>query len=511
MTDAIEDVTPLAQIRGTAAQSGIPKRPLPEPKLLDVPAFNGAALLPVSLRWWIEDEANRIGGPVEFAAVTALATLGAIASPKVLVQLAANNTDYKVAITNWGACIGDPSTKKSPLIGAAMRHIKDIEKFESKAFEDELAAFEKKLKRHSTKVGIIETRIKKLLTKIDAEPANEDLPSQLESADVELSLLEAAAPERPACRQYVVNDTTVERLGMTLAHSPGVFYFRDELPGLLNVLNREDRAHERPFLLEAFNGKDGYKVERVSREDVYIDQNVLTLFGGIQPDRIMPLVQSAMDNSADNDGFMARFQLMVYPDYEYRDGQDRTPHAESFTKAAEVFQRLAMLPKMDTALTFEASAMAMFGDWRNALNHRCATDPEMHSAMKAALGKYDKLCGGLAGLFCLVAEAAEVQVEHVTRAIAWCNFLEPHAARVYGMAGTADLKAANLILSRKEHPSVKDGFSFRTITKSGWAGCTDEKVAREALEVLKDFGHLCEMDKPSSKQGGRPTTRYEWL
>src|SRR5207244_11148479 len=64
-------------------------------------------------------------------------------------------------------------------------------------------------------------------------------------------------PEVPPLRErrYVVNDTTVEKLGELLNQNPnGLLLFRDALSGCLRLMARPRHATDRGFYSEAWNG-----------------------------------------------------------------------------------------------------------------------------------------------------------------------------------------------------------------------------------------------------------------
>src|SRR5207248_10135555 len=68
-------------------------------------------------------------------------------------------------------------------------------------------------------------------------------------------------PEVPPLRErrYVVNDTTVEKLGDLLNQNPnGLLLFRDELSGFLRLMARPGHENDRGFYCEAWNGTGAY-------------------------------------------------------------------------------------------------------------------------------------------------------------------------------------------------------------------------------------------------------------
>ena len=67
----------------------------------------------------------------------------------------------------------------------------------------------------------------------------------------------------PIRRRYLVNDSTVEKLGELLNENPnGLTVYRDELVGLLRNLDREGQEGARAFYLEAWDGTGRFTYDR---------------------------------------------------------------------------------------------------------------------------------------------------------------------------------------------------------------------------------------------------------
>jgi putative DNA primase/helicase len=146
-------------------------------------------------------------------------------------------------------------------------------------------------------------------------------------------------PKEPTHRRYLVNDTTVEALAEILQANPeGTCAYRDELIGLLKMLDKEGQEHSRAFYLEAWNGNDSYSSDRIGRGHVHIPQCCLSLLGGIQPGRLQSYIMEAVKGGAGDDGLIQRFQLLVWPDIskDWMD-VDRWPDTESKNRAFVTF------------------------------------------------------------------------------------------------------------------------------------------------------------------------------
>ncbi len=93
--------------------------------------------------------------------------------------------------------------------------------------------------------------------------------------------------------RFIVNDMTVEKLGELLKENPrGLLMVRDELAGFLANLERKEYQTDRAFYLTAFNGDDQFTYDRIERGTIFIPHVTLSMIGGIQPSRIIPILQA---------------------------------------------------------------------------------------------------------------------------------------------------------------------------------------------------------------------------
>lgn len=105
------------------------------------------------------------------------------------------------------------------------------------------------------------------------------------SESYERQLSELSKSQPPVRRRYIVNDVTVEALGVILSQNPyGLLQERDELIGFLKSLERKGQDGARAFYLEAWNGNGHFETDRIGRGNVCINGGLcLSLIGTIQP------------------------------------------------------------------------------------------------------------------------------------------------------------------------------------------------------------------------------------
>lgn len=326
-----------------------------------------------------------------------------------------------------------------------------------------------------------------------------------------------ADQEKPTERRYIVNDVTVEKLGELLNENPnGLLLERDELIGWLKSLDREDRANDRAFFLEAFNGSGTYTYDRIGRGTVHIESVTVSLIGGIQPSKLRPYIWQAINGGDGDDGLIQRMQLAVYPDDSGKwRNVDRCPDKKAKTEAFKIFQTLNDAePITDEegnlqAVRFTPEGQSVFNKWRHELELKIR-EPGIHPAIESHLTKYRSLMPSLALIINEVEQGHGQPVidQSAMKAAAWCQYLESHAMRIYGGAIDPAALGAETILERRD--KLPDGFSQRDVQRKGWAGLTDGDHIKAALNELVDCGYLRIEKKPSSTTGGRPSITFFW-
>ena len=127
---------------------------------------------------------------------------------------------------------------------------------------------------------------------------------QLDNDKCTLSASASAEVEPPPRKRFIVNDATVAAMEGILRDNPnGVMVYRDELSGWLAGLEDPRREDDRGFWLECWAGNEGGSSDRVGRGETTIENKVVSVFGGIQPQKLRQLLV----NSHHDDGMVQRF------------------------------------------------------------------------------------------------------------------------------------------------------------------------------------------------------------
>ncbi len=312
-------------------------------------------------------------------------------------------------------------------------------------------------------------------------------------------------PKPPVRRRYMLNDTTAEKLGVILQENPnGTTVFRDELTGLLRMLDKPGNETARSFFLECWNGDGNFVFDRIMRGTVDIAACCLSILGGIQPGPLQGYRQQAMKIGAGDDGLMQRFQLLVQPDQSTTwKNVDRWPSKDAKNRAFEVFERLDRMDGFQMGggvddynrdavpyVRFSREAQPVFDDWRTGLEHRlrAGTDGQ---ALESHLAKYRSLIPSLALLLHLAdSGTGAVGRPALERAIRWGRYLESHARRVYGDADRPGMQSTRALARKITDRSVQDSFSARDIYRNEWSQLNDANTVEQAAGELEKLGWL---------------------
>lgn len=516
-----KDIAALPVVTGGSMAASGTDWPAPKPiqaALHPVPAFDADTLLPEALRSWVMDEADRMPCPPDFIAAGALVALGAIIGARCAIK--PKSRDSWLIVPNlWGGIVGLPSAKKSPAIGAAL---KPLDRLIARAMEThraDLEAFEADNTVFGARKDAIESRIKVAAKAKDGKGEN------LDTLAKELQRHRQQAPDAPVLRRYKSNDTTIEKLGELLRENPaGLLVLRDELVGLIASWDREGREGERAFYLEAWNGNAAFDTDRIGRGSIFIPNLCVSIFGGIQPDKLTGYLEQAAHALA-NDGMLQRFQLLVFPDHRAWEWRDRIPAKGARDRAFAVFEALAEFDPVAWGAApaddfdkfphfrFDDAAQDIFIEWSGDL-HGAKMPAEDHPIIAQHLAKFDKLLPALALILHLADGAATgrrgpVTAEAALRAAAWCDYLEAHARRCYGLLTDDGLRAAQALADKLQHGKLADGFTARDVRRNQWRSLTTEDAVQAALDWLEDEDWLRAEEVGGTGPGsGRRTYRY---
>ncbi len=173
---------------------------------------------------------------------------------------------------------------------------------------------------------------------------------------------------------------------------------------------------------------------------------------------------------------------MVYPDInpEWKE-VDRYPDKIARDSIRKLVEKLDNLKPVEIGteddsyggipfLRFDDAAQKVFSKWRGNLEHRLRSGEE-HPAFVSHLSKYRKLIPSLALInhLCDVGHGA-VSSDALLRAVAFSDYLESHAHRIYSYATRPDIDSAKTLLKRLSSGKLSNPFKARDVYRAGWAG-----------------------------------------
>jgi len=476
--------------------------PVPLPDALPPVRPFSLAMLPSPFQSWVGDIAERMQAPADYLGVTAMVAAGSVIGRRVGIRPQRNNNWHEVA-NLWGCVVGRPGVMKSPAMKQALA---PLYRLEARARDDHQAAV------RDYKAGAVARELQASAVR-DAMKERLKLDPRADLADLSMT-----PEDEPKAVRFIANDAGYQALAELLRVSApnGILAYRDELMSLLRALDDESRVEDRGFYLTAWNGSDPYTSDRIGRGfNLHIPAVTISLLGSTQPGKIGEYVRRVIGGGASDDGLIQRIGLMVWPDLApgWRE-VDRAPCSIAREDAFAAFDRLAALnaeaagahlDEFDPErpfLRFDEEAQDEFRLWWTALEHRLRSG-ELHSAMESHLSKYRGLIPALALIHHLAGGGSgPVPLPSLLAACAWGEYLESHAARVYGVAIDDSAEGARLILKRIEGGKLDSPFSVRELHQKGWAGLSDREAVARACDRLESHGHirLCE-----EATGGRPS------
>ena len=516
LTGVIDPREALAAVAVAATEWPTPERIGSD--LPSVPQMDVEMLLPAPLAGYVRDAAHRKVAPAEFVAVSLLVSLGALIGARCGVRPKVRDDTWIVVPNLWGAIIAPPSKKKSPSMDDGTKPLKYRAAKAREKHAKAMEAYQDEVEQHDVMMAAAKRAMAKA-----AEAADDE---KLQSAKARMAALKASKPQPPTLKRYTTNDATIEKLGELLITNPqGLLTERDELAGLLASFDKSGHEEDRTFYLTAWNGTGGHNIDRIGRGSLYIPNLALSVLGGIQPERLEKYLDSTT-RDVGNDGLLARFQLMVWPDdlgFEWRDTLPDKALRDAVYRIFEVLddddfigawgaEPADQFRRIPSFKLSPAAAQAFIA-WDTKLQTEIM--PACQTVLQEHFGKYEKLVAGLA-LILDMAERADaggiigpIREGPMLKAIAWADFLGAHAKRVYHLWMHQEVRSAQRLSEFLVQRKLPDPFTTADVQRKGWSGLGSPKQIGAALEFLESVGWVRPAPKPMGPSGGRPSTAWE--
>lgn len=482
-------------------KNNCPKWPDPSPSLLrpelrEPPTLPLRDILGPLAAEWVAATAETAGAPADYVICALFSAVGGIVGNARWVSPWRGWVEPPLI---WSMCVGLPSAGKSPAMDAVLAGVRRLEKkLRTRAATDS----EEWTKRQRL------AKIAEQAWEIKCRKACEkgiDPPLMPDEADA------GAAPHIP---RLIINDGTVERIGVISEAQPkGVLQVRDELSGWLSAMEARNGGSDRAFWLEAYGGRL-FTVERMGRPPLTIDRLTIGVLGGIQPDKLNDLLVKASD-----DGLVSRFM----PTWPAPAPVARPTRFAEDAVADDAWSKLITLkmppdeegePRPLFAV-FDAPAACLMDEWRQ----KCRKwETEASGLLLSHIGKLPGAAARLSLVFAAIDYAFDdgpppdkISKREFDRA---CHFVEsyslPMAQRCYAAASVPrEERAARHLLS--------------IIQSERWHRFTTRQVMRHDRQLLGSkakltpaLGVLLDADciraaRPEANEptGGRPVLAFD--
>lgn len=421
-------------------------------------------LLPLVLEQWALANGDMMGCDPAGLAMAALVTCAAAIPDEVQLKVKRHD-NWTESARIWAALVGDPSTKKSPILSAATGPICRLDAEKMRAWLQRVAAWEA-------------------------------LPSD-----------EKKVTPRPPQERLRIEDATIEAAQQVLEGSPwGVMLLQDELSGLFGAMDKysggKGAQADRAFWLRSFNGGE-YALNRVSRGASLIPNLSVSMLGGIQPEPLRKIAGDAVD-----DGLLQRLFPIILRRATLGRDEAMPPVNTQYRDLIEALHTLKAPGGLGSGtLVFSDGAQAIRRDLEE--RHLSLQGLEtINRKLAAHIGKYDGMFARLCVIWHCVENSGQVLPVTVTEETAGRvaeflhRFLLAHAVAFYaGCLGLSEdhdrltAIAGHILAHKLERVTNRDiARGDRTMR-----GLRDHEV-RPLLEQLEALGWLerVEAPRPSS-------------
>jgi len=339
----------------------------------------------------------------------------------------------------------------------------------------------------------------------------------MESLKLELSGLQE--PPKPTRTRRATNNATVEKLHELCKENPrGLLQLRDELVGFLAQLDQPGHEQDRAFYLELWNGDGRFDKDTIGRGTTSASHLCGSVLGNIQPDKLRDYLKNY-----DNDGFIQRFQALVYADELPYKHVDRPANLDAQNKVRAIVHGLACADFIKGGAIIEIGdkipgirlnegAQTVFDEWLIRLETETLTAKE-HPLILEHLSKFRSFVPSLALInhLCDVfdrgaGEIGLVSKESMLLAISQARYFESHARRMYGLI-LGGLTGAAKLAGRIQAGELGDTFTARDVARNGWSYLGTVESVEEACKVLIEKKWLKSKRTDPGAQG-RPTVKY---
>jgi uncharacterized protein DUF3987/primase-like protein len=334
--------------------------------------------IPPAINDFVFDTAQRMGVDPTSVALACIVSCAAVVSDDWKIQPKRHDYTWTESPRLWGAILGSPSIKKTPVINACTKPIDKLAAAARKRYAEAMRDYEQEMK----------------IAKADKSGETPELP-------------------HPRLDRYLVESATVEALSEVLrddddarqrAPAHKVLVRQDEMSEFFANLDRYraggNGGGDRGAYLRLFNGGP-YSIDRISRGSFNVPNWSAGFLGGMQPGPIQKIAKDATE-----DGLLQRF-LYAVPGPQDVKGVDRAPLSPARAQYNALFPALTALhpPRRPDGKHVQVVFHLDAHQYREAVDTKAeimALMPDTSIHLQSAYGKWPGLFARIALTFHLI-------------------------------------------------------------------------------------------------------------
>lgn len=398
-------------------------------------------IFPTKIQAWLQEIAETLQVPVDFAACALLPVSGMLLAPST-IQLLENWREHP---NIYLAICAETGAGKTPAISKVMKVVFEIEKALAVKYESEKIVYELALENYKN----TPIKVRKAIEK----------------------------PTKPKQLTIFTTNATVEALGGILQNNPGILLCKDELTGWVKSMNqyKGGRGDDSEFFLSAWSGTP-VKIDRASKDSTFIESACLSILGGVVPENILVLVPETKD------GFVERI-LFTYPQK-----RKRTWPVNKITQENKEFAESLLLSfwqKREREYHLSQEALPWFVEYYEKIHGQIDEiigSPHIKGFMEKLIS--------YAARFMLILNALHqrgdaVEQDIVHYAIVLADYFLAHTKKAHQeLVSSKEIKETNAIYEWAKRKNIKIA-RIRTLVQAMIPGCSNtEKTKKKAQELI---------------------------
>ncbi len=452
-------------------------------KMIDAPAL-APDLIPERLKPWVMDIAERMQIAPELVMAPAMVAFSCVVGRKIGIQ--PKKLDDRIVAPNlWGAVVtrtgydDTASTSREALLPLKRLRGRTIEKgdddyAESMVAKMHIRAFSEMIidatkENSSVSIDVVKERLKEIVT--------------------------TTRERKSRLRPYVTENSKRGNITRLIKDNPnGLLIINNDLAPWLDRLSKSKRSDERDFFLRT-SPKDHLQADETPERSAPI-----AVFGKIGSHDLRRYLEKLSQKGREAT-MLGKFQMLVYPDLPtHLSNTDRKPNYLAREAAFDLFTKIDSVAASKSdyipAVRFSDEGQEAFEHWLANLEVRLCRYEKESPALFAHSASYRLLMPSLSLLFSILEKPENihawnsVSMSAAKLAIAWCNFLEAHAKKVYGIPNDAETRAVRMMANHIESGQLRSGVKLKSVCDTHAQPLTPPPLIQQALFTLEGHGWL---------------------